>query len=135
MEQNAMSQGPQKSKTKIEPKMESVVQVKLPMVRNFSTGGGHGPEDILTEGEDKIVTKKWQGYAPQNLNIIGKPMPPLAEVAVPRVTGKAEYATRVFLPNMLHAKFLTSPHPHSRIRNIDTSKAEKLPGVAYVLTY
>src|SRR5438132_8896533 len=123
------------TKTKIEPKMESVIQVKLPMVRNFSTGGGHGPEDVLIEGDQKIVTKKWQGYPPQNLNVVGKPLPPMPEVAIPRFLGKAEYATRVHLPNMLHAKAVTSPHPRATIKRLDTSKAEKMPGVAYVLTY
>src|SRR3954469_844963 len=111
------------AKTKIEPKMESVIQVKLPMVRNFSTGGGHAPGDTLVEGEEKIVTKKWQGYTPQNLNIVGKPMPPLPEVALPRFLGTADYASRVVLPNMLHARFLTSPYPHARIKDIDTAKA------------
>jgi CO/xanthine dehydrogenase Mo-binding subunit len=62
-------------------------------------------------------------------------MPALAEVSVPRFTGKAEYASRVRFPNMLHARFLTCPHPRARIRNIDTSVAEKMPGVAYILTY
>ena len=55
------------SKTKIEPAPESVIQVKQPMVRDFSTGGGHLPGDTLVEGDDKIVTKKWQGYPPENL--------------------------------------------------------------------
>jgi len=36
---------------------------------------------------------------------------------------------------MLYVKFLTSPHPHARIKNIDTSTAEKMPGVASILTY
>src|SRR5437773_11197145 len=36
---------------------------------------------------------------------------------------------------MLYAAFLTCPHPHARIKNIDTSAAEKMPGVAHVLTY
>src|SRR5262245_12894457 len=85
-----MSQNQTKGKTKIEPTMESVIQVKLPMVRNFSTGGGHGPEDTLVEGDQKVVTKKWQGYPPANLNVVGKPMPPLPEVAIPRFTGKAD---------------------------------------------
>ncbi len=125
----------QKPKTKIEPKMDSVIQVKLPMVRNFSTGGGHGPENTLVEGDEKIVTQKWQAYPPQNLKVLGKPNPPLSYVAMPRYTGKAEYATRVAFPNMLHAKLLTSPHPRAIIRSIDVSKAEKMPGVAYVLTY
>jgi hypothetical protein len=74
------------------------------MVRDFSTGGGHGPGDELVEGDDKLVTKKWQGYPPVNLNVVGKSMPPMPEVAIPRFTGKAEYASRVVLPNMLHAR-------------------------------
>lgn len=126
---------PQKPKIKLEPKLESVVQVKLPMVRDFSTGGGHGPEDTLIEGSEDIVTKKWQGYPPANLSVVGKPMPPMPEVAIPRFTGKAQYATRVNLPNMLFAKMLASPHPHALIKSIDTSKAEKMPGVAYILTF
>src|SRR5262245_19483485 len=130
-----MSQNPQRPKIKLEPKMESVIQVKLPMVRNFSTGGGHGPEDTIVEGDEKIVTKKWQGYPPANLNIVGKPMPPLPEVSIPRFLGKAEYATRVLFPNMLFVRFITSPHPRARIKRIDTSIAEKMPGVAHILTY
>src|SRR5437016_4485264 len=35
----------------------------------------------------------------------------------------------------IEAKPLSSPHPHARIKSIDTSKAEKFPGVKYVLTY
>lgn len=121
-------------KEKIVTSPHKAIVVNQPMVRTFSTGGGHGPEDTLVEGDDKIVTKKWQGYPPQNLNVIGKPFPPMPEVAIPRYTGKAEYATRVNLPNMLWIKVLPSPHPRARVRRMDTSKAEKMPGVAYVLT-
>ena len=35
---------------------------------------------------------------------------------------------------MLHGKILRSPHPHARIRAIDTSRAEALPGVHAVVT-
>ena len=35
---------------------------------------------------------------------------------------------------MLVGKVLRSPYPHARIRHIDTSKAEKLPGVRAVVT-
>src|SRR6187401_2692240 len=122
-------------KEKLESKPHSAIVIDLPMVRNFSTGGGHGPEDTLVEGDEQIVTKKWQGYPPQNLNLVGKPLPPLAEVAVPRLTGKALYASRVWFPDMLHAKVLTSPHPRARITRLDTAKASKMPGVVYNLTY
>src|SRR5262245_43166974 len=51
-----------------------------------------------------------------------------------RVTGGIDYTLNFELPRMLHACVLHSPHAHARILNIDTSKAEKLPGVAAVLT-
>jgi len=129
-----MSQNTQRPRTKLEARTESVIQVKLPMVRNFSTGGGHGPEDTLVEGDLGIVTKKWQGYPPANLNVVGKPMPPMPEVSLPRFLGKSQYASRVWFPNLLYAKLLTSPHPHARVTKLDTSRAEKMPGVAHVLT-
>src|ERR1700731_1839040 len=51
-----------------------------------------------------------------------------------KVTGAARYTFDVSLPGMLHAKVLRSPHPHARIRSIDTGHAEGLPGVAAVVT-
>lgn len=51
-----------------------------------------------------------------------------------KVTGRAQYAGDIKLPGMLHAKVLRSPHPHARIRRIDTRAAQALPGVKAVLT-
>src|SRR6266852_4734230 len=51
-----------------------------------------------------------------------------------RVTGKATYSGDVQLPGMLYARVLRSPHAHARIRKIDTSKAQALPGVKAILT-
>ena len=130
-----MSQTPRRPKRRIVAAPESIVQIKQPMVRDFSTHGGHAPGNELVEGARKTVTKKWQGYPPENLNVVGKSMPALPEVSIPRFTGKAEYASRVWFPDMLHARFLTCPHPHARLKGIDTSAAEKMPGVAHVLTY
>jgi CO/xanthine dehydrogenase Mo-binding subunit len=120
---------------KIEPSLDETKIVTLPMVRNFSTGGGYGPEDTLTEGDGKIVTRKWQGHPPVDLAIIGKPQAPLREVVEPRYRGTAAFATRVRLPGMLYIKFLRSPYPRSAIRSLDTAKAEKMPGVHHILTY
>src|SRR3989441_10925110 len=119
------------NKVKLEAKPKSLIQVKLPMVRNFSTGGGHLPGDTLVEGDEKIVTKKWQGYPPQNLNVVGKPLPPMPEVAIPRFTGKAEYATRINFPNQGWIKVLAHPHPRAKIRRLDVAQGEKMPGAAY----
>ena len=49
-------------------------------------------------------------------------------------TGQAMYTDDIQLPRMLHGKFLRSPHAHARIRSIDTSRAEALPGVHAVVT-
>ncbi|MCA0200575.1 MAG: xanthine dehydrogenase family protein molybdopterin-binding subunit [Proteobacteria bacterium] len=51
-----------------------------------------------------------------------------------KVTGRAAYAADATMPGMIWGKVLRSPHPHARIKSIDTSKAEKLPGVMAVMT-
>ena len=59
---------------------------------------------------------------------------PIRPDGVPKVTGIAQYGADYSLPGMLWAKVLRSPHAHARIRSINTSKAEALPGVKAVLT-
>lgn len=51
-----------------------------------------------------------------------------------KVTGRAQYAGDISLPEMLHGKMLRSPYAHAKIISIDTSKAEALPGVKAVIT-
>src|SRR5207244_10768083 len=51
-----------------------------------------------------------------------------------KVTGVTRFADDLFLPRMLYAKLLRSPHPHARITGIDISQARALPGVKAVLT-
>ncbi len=50
------------------------------------------------------------------------------------LTGRVEFGNDIQLPGMLHAAILRSPYPRARIKSIDTSKAEKLPGVVTALT-
>jgi CO/xanthine dehydrogenase Mo-binding subunit len=64
--------------------------------------------------------------------LTGQPLPYLD--AVERVTGTVPYTLNLELPGMLYIKLLRSPHAHARIRAIDASAAERLPGVACVLT-
>lgn len=59
---------------------------------------------------------------------------PIRDAAL-KVTGELKYVGDMKLPNMLYAKVLFSPVAHARIKNIDTSKAEALPGVKAVATY
>ena len=51
-----------------------------------------------------------------------------------KVTGRAKYGADFQSSPMLFAKVLRSPHAHARIKSIDTSKAEALPGVRAVVT-
>src|SRR5881392_2029202 len=51
-----------------------------------------------------------------------------------KVTGQTRFADDIFLPRMAYCKLLRSPHPHARIRKIDTSRAAAHPGVYLVLT-
>ncbi|MDA0655330.1 MAG: xanthine dehydrogenase family protein molybdopterin-binding subunit [Proteobacteria bacterium] len=60
--------------------------------------------------------------------------------AVPRtedprlLKGVGRYVDDIRLADMAHGYILRSPHAHARIKSIDTSAAEKSPGVALVLT-
>ena len=51
-----------------------------------------------------------------------------------KVTGRAEYLEDIKLTGMLYGKMLRSTQAHARIISIDTSEAEKLPGVKGVVT-
>jgi len=50
-----------------------------------------------------------------------------------RVTGKEVYPSDVALNGMFFGKILRSPHPHAKIKSIDTSEAEKMGAVC--ITY
>ena len=52
-----------------------------------------------------------------------------------KVTGQLKYVADMKMPHMLHAKVLFSPVAHARIKSIDTSEAEALPGVRAVVCY
>ncbi len=65
-------------------------------------------------------------------SIIGKPLP--MTDGPDKVTGLAKYTDDLAVAGMLCGRILHSVHPHARIRSIDTSKAEALPGVKAVAT-
>jgi CO/xanthine dehydrogenase Mo-binding subunit len=43
-----------------------------------------------------------------------------------KVTGQTRFADDISLPRMAHCKLLRSPHPHARIRSIDTSRSARM---------
>jgi CO/xanthine dehydrogenase Mo-binding subunit len=69
---------------------------------------------------------------PKKYDVIGTR--PVRHDGSDKVTGKAVYAADFTLPNMAHGAYVRSPHAHARIVSIDTSEAEKMPGVLAVAT-
>ncbi len=64
--------------------------------------------------------------------VLGRPIQRVE--GIDKVTGGAQYAADVVLPNTLWAKNVLSPVPHARIVSIDTTRARRVPGVRVVLT-
>ena len=71
-------------------------------------------------------------YIASDLKVVGTR--PIRPDGVEKVTGRAQFGADMKLAGMLWGKVLRSPHAHANIVSIDTSKAEKLPGVRAVVT-
>src|SRR5262249_23506794 len=113
---------------------------------------GHARGREEPERRPRVTTQKLpQGIAGVDLGTVERdlgpdeppPLAPNAELAVTgkkttrldgrlKVTGAAKYTADVRLPGMLYAVVVRSPHPHARIKEIDTSRAEKHAGVRAV---
>ncbi len=63
--------------------------------------------------------------------VIGKRVAKLDAPA--KVTGRTVYADDLSMAGLLEGAILRSPHAHARIRSIDVSAAEQLPGVRAVI--
>jgi CO/xanthine dehydrogenase Mo-binding subunit len=66
-----------------------------------------------------------------NLKEVGKPTQ--RQDMVGHVTGTTTFFDDHKLAGLLHLKVLRSPHHHARIRRIDTSEAERMPGVRRII--
>jgi xanthine dehydrogenase YagR molybdenum-binding subunit len=87
-------------------------------------------------GDGKLTVEE---LAPQSdwtpgaeLSVVGKSFSRVE--GAEKVTGRARYAYDIRLPAQLYAKVLRSPHPHARIRRVDTTKAAALSGVRAVVS-
>jgi CO/xanthine dehydrogenase Mo-binding subunit len=59
---------------------------------------------------------------------------PIRHDGIDKVLGRAIYAADVRMPGMIYGAVLRSPHAHARIKRIDASKAQAMPGVLAVMT-
>jgi putative selenate reductase molybdopterin-binding subunit len=68
-----------------------------------------------------------------DLQVVGKPKRKVD--AAKLVTGRGTFTDDIYIRGLLHAKILTSPYAHARIKDIDVSQALALPGVHAAITY
>ena len=85
-----------------------------------------GYEPAAPAAEQKI--QPW----PAETRIVGKALPRVD--AYNRVSGAAQYTQDIILPDMVYAAVLRCPHAHAMVKSVDTSAAEKMPGVVAILT-
>jgi CO/xanthine dehydrogenase Mo-binding subunit len=67
------------------------------------------------------------------LNVVGRSVP--RSDGIGHVTGRTQFVTDHSFPGMLHLKIVRSPVHHARIRRIDLSEAERVPGFVCALTH
>ncbi len=84
-------------------------------------------------GNEKRFASAVESDQEEGYKVVGKSMP--RTDTWNKVTGRELYMEDVKIPDALWGKILRSPHPHAIIRRIDTSDAEKLPGVKAVITF
>jgi xanthine dehydrogenase YagR molybdenum-binding subunit len=88
------------------------------------------PIETLAEVSDGS-SGSWPPDEP--LKVVGKPIPRID--GYDKVSGSATYTFDVTLPHMLFAATLRCPHPHAKIKRIDTAKALQYPGVMAVICH
>jgi xanthine dehydrogenase YagR molybdenum-binding subunit len=88
-----------------------------------------GIPDYTLQQEERTIPAGEPPVWPINkdLKFVGKPVPRYDGEA--KATGRARYTSDVQLPGMLYAKFVNATVPHAKVLSIDTSAAEKVPGV------
>ena len=60
---------------------------------------------------------------------------PVRHDGIDKVTGRAVYGADVKVPGLIWGEVLRSTEVHARIKSIDTSAAEKMPGVFAVMVH
>ena len=109
----------------------------------FNPPGSGGSRPEMAERDLEYIPELVGGKEPQPAGphihdrlrtgtTVGKRIPFVDSNA--KITGQAWYGDDVRLPNEIIGRILRSPHHYAKVKSIDTSKAEALPGVLAVAT-
>ena len=108
------------------------LEVKEGVVIDKNNPGNQIPYARLTQG--KRISRHLEGKPPlkpaSTFTISGKSFN--RTDALEKVTGRAEYAGDIRLPEMLYARILRPPVHGAKLKSVDTSDAEKMKGVQIV---
>jgi xanthine dehydrogenase YagR molybdenum-binding subunit len=115
----------------VKEKAQDKAAASQPATRKESLFFGIVGAEPLTKIERTVPADEPPALPPNDqLKYIGKRVP--RHDGAFKATGAAKYPSDMYLPNMLHGKFLSSTVPHARVISVETSAAEKHPGVQAV---
>src|SRR5215470_14746323 len=87
---------------------------------------------ILRQLLERCDARRARSDEHMSYKLLGKNFTPHDVLA--KVTGQAKYAEDFRIDGMVFCRFLPSPYPHARVKSVDTSAAEKVPGFLGILT-
>lgn len=82
---------------------------------------------LTTESRQVPTTEPPVWPVNKDLKYVGQSVPRYDGAA--KASGRARYTSDVQLPGMLYAKFVNASVPHGKVLSVDTTAAEKVPGV------
>ena len=90
-------------------------------------------QNLIPEKPEFVHSNQEKGEAIESLKIVNRPV--VKKDAAALVTGKSVYTNDLAPSDCLIVKVIRSPYAHALIKDINTARAEAVPGVECVLTY
>ena len=87
----------------------------------------------MAEGQNVCSENKEIRETMRQMRVVNKGIRKVDAKAL--VTGRAVYTNDIASSDSLIVKLVRSPHAHALIKEINTTRAEALPGIECVLTY
>ncbi len=96
-----------------------------------------GYTGIIAAVELAAARMRGEGNLSSQINLVSEPPVgghALRTDSIYKVTGRAKYAEDIYMPGLLYARVLRSPHHHARLLSLQIEPAERLPGVVRIVT-
>ena len=90
-------------------------------------------QNLIPEKPEFVHSNQEKGEAIESLKIVNRPL--VKKDAAALVTGKSVYTNDLAPSDCLIVKVIRSPYAHALIKDINTARAEAVPGIECVLTY